>query len=764
MKKNLFNLLLLVVALVGLQATAAIPSNYYNGALGKTDQDLMTALHQKIHGHYRIYYNKLWEKFQSTDCVDNIIIDRYSNSQFTYSEDQCGAYSGIGECYNKEHSVPKSWWGGGSEDTDTMYSDLFHIYPVDGWVNAERDNHPFGDCANGTPKGTGKLGRCTHSGYTGTVFEVADEYKGDFARSYFYMVVRYMHLVGDWTQGEGVAVFTNSSYKHLTPWAISQLLEWHRNDPVSELEMNRNEAVYGIQRNRNPFIDHPELAEYLWGNRTGEVWTGNDPTPVLSSPWNGTTIDLGTNTGGGVSKVITVKGANLTMPFTVSVAGLGFSVTPNSLTAEAVNAGTTVTVTYSGGATNATGRLIIRSDEVNSTVTLTATYNPNVGTETIETWEGCTSYSSYSNTFIQGNAFAWNTSNVGIFSGDTHCNDALSCRFGTNSNSYIAMAEDLSDGASKITFYAAKWSNNEATPTLQVQYSTNGGSTWTTVGTCSPNTTWEQYGFELDVTGSVRFKILQTVGARLNIDDIAITSNPGQIVINPVIDIFPIDDMEAEVGGASTVVSTTISGVENGEDINVGATGNFEISLDRTTWSRVLTLDPTGEVIYIRIANTANVGTYEGKLVARTSQVSAYADLHGTVTEKQVKIGDVNMDGKVNISDVTTLITYLLSGSADPFDEVAADVNEDSRISIGDVTSLITMLLTQGSGTASAWAAYPAEGGIRCENNTAEQLEVYDMDGECCAVVRSLGTTFVPLAAGVYVVATNDHSRKVVVK
>ena len=248
MKKNLHYLLLAVTVLLGLQATAAIPSGYYNTALGKSDQQLMLSLHQKIRNHYEVYYRNLWPKFETTDCSNGIIIDRYSDVQYTYQTGQCGTYNSIGDCYNREHSVPNSWWGGGKEDADTMYSDLFHIYPVDGWVNAERGNYPFGDCANGSARGTGKLGSCTHSGYSGTVFEVADEYKGDFARTYFYMVIRYMDRVGSWTQDNGYAVFTNSSYKHLTPWAISQLLEWHRNDPVSTLESNRNEAVMDGQR------------------------------------------------------------------------------------------------------------------------------------------------------------------------------------------------------------------------------------------------------------------------------------------------------------------------------------------------------------------------------------------------------------------------------------------------------------------------------------------------------------------------------------
>ena len=753
--------MLLLVAVLALQATAAIPNNYYNSALGKNDQELMSSLHKIVRGHYMIYYSKLWEKFKTTDCNGNIIIDRYSNSQFTYSENQCGQYSGIGQCYNREHSVPNSWWGAAQ---DTMYSDLYHMYPVDGWVNAERGNYPFGDCANGSPRGTGKLGTCTHSGYSGTVFEVADEYKGDFARTYFYMVVRYMDRVGSWTQDKGSVVFTNSSYKHLTPWAISQLLEWHRNDPVSTLESNRNEAVYGIQHNRNPFIDHPELAEYLWGNMTGNAWTGSSTnTPVISSPSNGSTINVGTNTGDGVSKAITVKGVYLTKAVTVSVTGTGFSVTPTTLTAAAVNAGTTITVTYNGTAANATGRLTISSSEVSSNVTLTATYNTggSGGTETIETWEGISTYQSYTTTFIQGHAFKWNTSDVGIWSGDANANGTQSCRFGKTAASYIEMAEDVTDGASKISFYAAKW-GSDATPTLQVLYSTNGGSTWTAVGTCTPNGTWQQYIFNLNVTGNVRFKINQTAGSRLNIDDIAITSN----VVpepDPTISISAIDLIEAEQGGESSIVRATVTSENNNENITLEVDGNFQISLNKTVWSTTLQLDPSGEVFYVRLANTTTAGEYEGTVEAKTSRVSAYADVEGIVNEKPVMLGDVNMDGEVSIGDVTTLVDYMLSGDIIQFDAVAADVNQDETISIGDVTALIDMLLNPSAAAVTKqWDAMPTSGGILIENPVGEFIEIYNLDGDCIATVTGEGA--VELAAGIYVVATDDMSRKVVVK
>ena len=867
MKKNpRYLLLLLLAAVVGLTATASDPSTYYNNAKNKSDQALMTALHNIIKGHTKRSYQQLWTDFKTTDCNGNIIIDRYSTTQYTYSTGQCGSYNGVGDCYNREHSIPNSWWGG--SDSDTAYTDLHHMFPVDGFVNSKRGNYPFGDCNTGTVYGTGRLGPCAFAGYNGTVFEVADEYKGDFARVYFYFAIRYMPRISNYTSGIGSAVFTSNSYKCLTTWAINQLLEWHRNDPVSALETTRNDAVDGIQHNRNPFVDNPELVEYIWGNKQGSTWpSGGTTTPVLTSPTNGSTINVGTNTGSGVSKSITVKGSNLTKSLAISVNGTGFTVSPTNVSAASANSGTTVTVTYNGTSSNATGTLTIISTEVSATINLTASYNGGgvepPGGEIIETWEGCQT-GGYWTQAVQGHAFSWNFSNAGIWA-DTNKNGALSCRFGKNADSYIEMNEDVSNGASKVTFYAANWSG-DATPTVQLQYSTDGGNTWVTAGSCSPNSTWQQYTFNMNVTGNVRFKIQQAAGSRLNIDDIAITSNSApvtnpqitapvngstvnvgtiaatgtsvsktitvkgsdltkalnvsvsgagfsvsptvisasnansgttitvtytsstagsatgtltissseaSVTVNliaskipmPSISITPIPDMVAEFEGESSVVMATVSADDNTEDITLSVEGNFELSLNRRNWAKSLTLDATGEVFYVRLANTGTAGEFYGTISASTSIASAYADVHGTVNAKPVIIGDVNMDGAVNIADVTTLIDHLLGSSVSQFDAVAADVNNDSVINIADVTALIDRLLSSSNLTVrQGWDAYPAVGGMDVENYSEESLEVYDLEGNCCAVMMTQGETFIALPAGIYVVASDTRSRKVVVK
>ena len=241
-----------------LALTAQIPNGYYNAANGKTGDELKVALHNIIKGHHVVSYNGLLNAFVYTDNDGNgNVWDIYSNCSFSYSgNSQCGEYEQEGDCWNREHTWPQSWF---NEQT-TPRSDLFHVYPTDGYVNGQRSNYPYGEVGNYIYiSGNGsKLGTCVTSGYTGRVFEPIDEYKGDIARSYFYMSVRYYSEDSNW----GTSGMTNKS--EILPWAMTMLLRWSDEDPVSDKEIARNNAVYGYQNNRNPFIDHPEYARMIW--------------------------------------------------------------------------------------------------------------------------------------------------------------------------------------------------------------------------------------------------------------------------------------------------------------------------------------------------------------------------------------------------------------------------------------------------------------------------------------------------------------------
>jgi endonuclease I len=256
-------ILLLFLALS--TAMAAIPDGYYDNASGLSGVALKAALHGIIDGHTVLSYTPgVWNAYQTTDLKANgKIWDMYSVYEYTFETDQnSGSTPGSeGVDYNREHSWPQSFFN----KATPMVTDLFHVYPSDTYVNGKRSNYPYGEVSsasytstNGSKLGTARSGL----GYTGTVFEPIDDYKGDFARTYFYMATRYYTEDGswlDWAMADGV---------ELKQWAIDMLLQWHENDTVSTKEINRNDAIYALQYNRNPFIDHPEYVSYIWEGQT----------------------------------------------------------------------------------------------------------------------------------------------------------------------------------------------------------------------------------------------------------------------------------------------------------------------------------------------------------------------------------------------------------------------------------------------------------------------------------------------------------------
>lgn len=262
MKRLYISLILLVVAVV-LHAQN-IPSGYYNGITNQTGTTLKAALHNIIKNDDHTTYSGLWTAYYQTDKRGtNKVWDIYSDNpggqlpyEYVLGDNQCGGYNGEGSCYNREHLWAQSWTNNDSNEK----TDLHHVYPTDGYVNSQRSNYAFGEVgtASWTSLNGGKLGVCKTSGYTGTVFEPIDEYKGDIARALMYVSVRYYTEDSGW---DNSAMSTKSAIKD---WAISMLLRWHAEDPVSDKEIARNEAVYGIQGNRNPFVDHPEYAAAIW--------------------------------------------------------------------------------------------------------------------------------------------------------------------------------------------------------------------------------------------------------------------------------------------------------------------------------------------------------------------------------------------------------------------------------------------------------------------------------------------------------------------
>jgi len=284
-----------------------IPLGYYSAITATMGETLLSQLHKRIRNHTVRTYTDLWTDFQTTDVKYNgkvwdIYSDRQDqtpNYEFTFVTDQDGGadVTGEGELYNREHSFPKSWWGGST--TDTMHTDIFHIYPTDKWVNAERSNWPFGEIATPTTTYTNgsKLGDNSYgTTYTTTAFEPIDEYKGDLARSYFYMAARYYWTINNWVGT--CEILDGTKYPVFDQWVIDMLLEWHTNDPVSQKEIDRNNAIYSLQGNRNPFIDHPEYAQMIWdvkaepSNHATSISTSSITQTGVTIEWTDATGDV----------------------------------------------------------------------------------------------------------------------------------------------------------------------------------------------------------------------------------------------------------------------------------------------------------------------------------------------------------------------------------------------------------------------------------------------------------------------------------------
>ena len=266
---------------------------YYENAGGKQSSTLKTAMCGIIYNRTELDYDDLWTAYQTTDVHPDgdkagKIWDMYSNITSYDPVNGSHANSSEGSGFNREHSFPKSWFGG---EVMPMFTDLHHLYPVDGNINTRRSNNPYGETNGEDWKSTNnfsKLGACTYPGYTGKVFEPADEYKGDFARTYFYMITCYEEKLHDWytnnSTTEIINVIDGSTYPGFQTWQLEMLMKWAKNDPVSEKETNRNNAVYAIQGNRNPFIDYPGLQEYIWGFMTTSTFSyDNYQEPVYTT-------------------------------------------------------------------------------------------------------------------------------------------------------------------------------------------------------------------------------------------------------------------------------------------------------------------------------------------------------------------------------------------------------------------------------------------------------------------------------------------------
>lgn len=288
MRKNLLRTSWVIALcwLSTLSLLAQIPVGYYSSLKGKRGADLKEAVYEIIKDAKVLSYGSgsgaTWSGFWDTDrTADGYFIDRYSaKSAWVKSTNKGAKGSGM----NIEHSFPKSWWGG---TENQAYKDLYNLMPCESKINSTKGNYPMGT-VTGSASGNGwtKVGK----GSDGNIYwEPNDMWKGDFARGYMYMATTYQNFT--WTNDRGKQILETNTYPTLQKWAYTLFIDWAKNDEPDEVEITRNNAVYKIQGNRNPFVDFPELMDYVWGDKVNEPF---DPSTAKCT----TTYDNGSDTPG----------------------------------------------------------------------------------------------------------------------------------------------------------------------------------------------------------------------------------------------------------------------------------------------------------------------------------------------------------------------------------------------------------------------------------------------------------------------------------
>lgn len=324
--KKIITYLFLSISIVGFaqqtQSTEAIPPGYYNTATG-TGYTLKTQLFNIINDHNDQGYAGLYVTYQTSDSRSNgKVWDMYSDCDFTFGTvpnggNQDNGTNPGGECvfFNREHTVPQSYFGNG---TQPMYSDAHFVLPTDKVVNATRDDFPFGrvQTATWTSTNGSKLGNNNNSGYSAgyssTVFEPVDQYKGDIARVLLYFATRYEdQLVSFYNTSSSTSkvMFDGTSNHSFSNTFLNILLTWNQQDPVSAKEIARNDAIYTRQGNRNPYIDHNEYVTSIWGLPLAtETFESLDSVSVYPNPSSNGVVNIESDVAIEKIEIVTING------------------------------------------------------------------------------------------------------------------------------------------------------------------------------------------------------------------------------------------------------------------------------------------------------------------------------------------------------------------------------------------------------------------------------------------------------------------------
>ncbi|PJJ62560.1 endonuclease [Chryseobacterium geocarposphaerae] len=505
MKRILFSLLF---AVVFINAFAQIPAGYYNGTTGLTGAALKSKLNQIItNGHIDHGYNGLWSGYQTTDRDyyyenDGTILDIYSENAngpdpytFTYSTNQCGSYSTEGNCYNREHVVPQSLFNSNSP----MVADIHFIRATDGKVNGMRSNYPYGKVgtASFTSLNGSKLGTSVSPGYSGTVFEPVDAFKGDVARMIFYFVTRYETQLSGFSSGN---MLGNSAFPGLQTWELNQLLAWNALDPVSPAEIGRNNASYIYQGNRNPYIDHPEYVDQIWGTPVVDTQAPTAPTNLVANNPTSNSISLSWTAA---TDNIGVTG------YDIYFSNGAFYATVTGTTATVQGLTPSTTYTFYVIARDAAGNSSPQSNNATETTLAGQPGGGSCGTEDFSNIPAASS--SYANQTWTNNSITWNAT-------DARTDQTITGKAITIRDGYL-LSSTLSGGIQSLTVKTQLKFTTGTDSALNLLI--NGVQ----VGTIPYTTTVGTYTINnINISGNVTIKLVNPVsGNRVAIDDLSWT-------------------------------------------------------------------------------------------------------------------------------------------------------------------------------------------------------------------------------------------------
>ncbi len=566
------NIILLFFTLSVYPLWSQIPEGYYDSAYGKKKAELKTALHMIIKDAQVLGYGsgegKTWSGFVQTDVDDEgYYVDMYSPNRVKANGTSAG--SGM----NIEHSFAKSWWGG---DKNQAYKDIQQLRPSNSNANSSKGSWPMAivDGKITYNNGVIKVGKSSsRPGGEISAWEPCDQYKGDFARIYMYMVTCYEDFSERWT-GNSSTQLDNNTYPVFEEWTIKMLLDWCEKDPVDNWEIARNDKVYKIQGNRNPFVDYPELAEYIWGDKTDTEWYPVDSNePAIISPKDQSDIDLGlTAVNYPLSQELLIKVRNPEGNISLSVTGDGFSITPETVTAENGVIGENITITHAATTAGSfEGVLTVSCGDLVSNVNLKA-----------EVVDGIPALQA---TNITKNSFTANWINP------AHLQEISFTVFQESPDSPLpGFPQTVNETTTQIDV-------TNLTPDTEYRYSLSGGG-------LSSNTIIVR---TLPLNPHIEY-------APMDGDFLFMTTT----------------------GYASESKRIQISGTDTSLPLQISTESPFELSSDQQEWNTQLTLSPEGGVVYIRLSASETTGNYSSYLTISSSEIEEKAEpLSGVIEVKK---------------------------------------------------------------------------------------------------------------------------------